>query len=67
LAFSARFSVDRRLVQFEGKAKSAATDSFITRVGDLAPNFRVVRLDGRPVSLADFRGKRVLIQSWASW
>ena len=67
LDFSARFSDDRRQVQFETKSKSSPADSAITRVGDLAPNFRVSRLDGTPVSLADFRGKRVVIQSWASW
>ena len=37
------------------------------RVGQLAPNFRLPKLQGGTVSLADFRGKRVLIESWASW
>ena len=67
LGFAPRFSDGRRHVQFETKSQSSPANSAITGVGDLAPNFRVARLDGRPVSLTDFRGKRVLIQSWASW
>ncbi len=66
LGFATRFSEDRRKVQFDVQPKSSA-DPSITGVGDLAPNFRIARLDGIPISLADFRGKRVLIQSWASW
>ena len=67
LGLVARFSEDRRQVHLTSEAKSLIPDGSITRVGDLAPNFRMARLDGTPVSLADFRGKRVLIQSWASW
>src|SRR5262245_28058034 len=67
LGCAARFSDDRRQVRFDFRSISSPVDASITRVGDLAPNFRVSRLGGRPVSLADFRGKRVLIQSWASW
>jgi peroxiredoxin len=37
------------------------------RVGQLAPDFRLPKLDGTPLALADLRGKRVLINSWASW
>ncbi len=36
-------------------------------VGGLAPDFRLTLLDGTPVRLSDFQGKRVLLQSWASW
>jgi hypothetical protein len=67
LGFAARFSDDRQKVQFEPESKPLSGKGSITRIGNLAPNFRVARLDGSPVSLADFRGKRVLIQSWASW
>jgi hypothetical protein len=67
LGFTARFSDDRKHVRFESGPKLVHADNSVTGVGDLAPNFRVAGLDGRAVSLADFRGKRVLIQSWASW
>ena len=36
-------------------------------VGAIAPNLRLTKLDGAPVSLDEFRGQRVLINSWASW
>ena len=52
-------------LHFSDSVESAATG--ITRVGQLAPNFRLTRLDGSPVALSDYRGKRVVINSWASW
>lgn len=37
-------------------------------VGDAAPNFSATRLDGRAVSLSDFKGQKpVLIKFWATW
>ena len=38
-----------------------------TRVGAFAPAIQFELLDGRRVRLADFTGKRVLINNWASW
>ncbi len=35
--------------------------------GQLAPLFQSTAVDGRPVSLADARGHRVLLNFWASW
>ncbi len=35
--------------------------------GQLAPNFTLKTLNGRRVSLKDFRGKVVLINFWATW
>jgi len=32
-----------------------------------APNFTLPDLNGKPHSLADFRGKKVLLVTWASW
>jgi AhpC/TSA family len=32
-----------------------------------APNFTLPDMDGKPHSLSDFRGKKVLIVTWASW
>ena len=40
--------------------------SIITR-GDRAPEFRLPALDGRSVSLSDFRGKVVMVHFWATW
>ncbi len=36
-------------------------------VGDPAPNFTVEDLDGKAVTLADYRGKVVFLAFWASW
>ena len=36
-------------------------------VGHKAPDFTTGGLDGKPVSLADYKGKYVLIDFWASW
>jgi peroxiredoxin len=36
-------------------------------VGDLAPVFTLNDVNGKPVSLADLKGKIVLIDFWASW
>lgn len=35
-------------------------------IGELAPDFTLVNLDGEEVSLSDFRGKYVLINFWAT-
>ena len=32
-----------------------------------APEFTLPDMDGRPVRLSDFRGKKVLLLTWASW
>src|SRR5438094_8956212 len=35
--------------------------------GQVAPDFTLESLDGKPVSLSDFRGKAVLVNFWATW
>ena len=37
------------------------------RLGKPFPNFVVTDLDGKPVSLADIKGKPAIINVWASW
>lgn len=37
------------------------------RVGKRAPAFEVKTLDGKPLKLADFKGKYVLLDFWATW
>ncbi len=37
------------------------------RVGEPAPDFRVQTLDGKVLSLIDFRGKFLLLDFWATW
>jgi thiol-disulfide isomerase/thioredoxin/protocatechuate 3,4-dioxygenase beta subunit len=39
----------------------------VLRVADEAPPFEVKTVDGAPLRLADFRGKYVLLDFWATW
>jgi len=36
------------------------------RIGDQAPNFALPSIDGKNVSLSDFNGKRVIINTWST-
>lgn len=36
-------------------------------IGNMAPDFKATTLDGKEVSLSDFKGKYVLLDFWASW
>jgi peroxiredoxin len=36
-------------------------------VGHKAPDFTVGGIDGKPINLADYKGKYVLLDFWASW
>ncbi|MDN4523338.1 redoxin domain-containing protein [Fictibacillus fluitans] len=35
--------------------------------GDTAPDFQLSSLSGKPIKLTDYRGKKVVINLWASW
>jgi thiol-disulfide isomerase/thioredoxin len=39
----------------------------VAKLDALAPDFEVKSLDGQPLKLADFRGKYVLLDFWATW
>ena len=39
----------------------------IVKVGDSEPAFKLTTLDGKPLSLADYRGKYLLVFFWATW
>jgi hypothetical protein len=66
LGLSTKFSADRHAVEFVAGTANEGAETRV-RVGQLAPNFRLARLDGGSMSLSDFRGKRVLINSGGSW
>lgn len=46
---------------------TAAAAGAAVGVGDRPPNLRLSDARGRPVALADFAGKVVVIDLWASW
>ena len=49
-----------------GCSSSPATTSSPQR-GGLAPDFHLQSLDGETISLADLRGRPVILNFWASW
>lgn len=67
LDLSAHFDDDRRFVTLVHGRRHGSSPASGARVGSLAPNLRLRKLDGTPVALDQFRGQRVLINSWASW
>lgn len=36
-------------------------------VGELAPDFELETLDGKKVKLSDYKGKKVILNFWATW
>lgn len=38
-----------------------------TEIGNLAPDFQLYGLDGKPISLSNLHGKPVLLNFWATW
>jgi thiol-disulfide isomerase/thioredoxin len=51
------------------RAQLQGEDSVIrfVRNPDLAPDFKLDGLDGKPLSLAEWRGKVILLNFWATW
>jgi len=50
-----------------GETKLGAETGSAARVGQLAPDFTLLDLDGNLVSLSAFRGQTVVINFWATW
>jgi hypothetical protein len=67
LGASAQFDAAKKQVKLTLTPKTDTPAEHTPRLGSLVPNLRLTRLDGSPVSLADFAGKRVIINSWGSW
>ena len=63
-------AMDRQDKQTEQKVKqeSENKDQFggLT-IGSKAPNFILHSLDGDEVSLSDYKGKKILVNFWATW
>lgn len=61
------FAAGRKSVGFKFSKSAMTGPGGPSQIGGFAPNFKLTTLTGGAVSLADFRGRRVLINSWASW
>ena len=49
------------------KAYQLKADPALALVGKPVPDFSAIDLDGKPISLQDYRGKVVLLDFWAVW
>ena len=56
-AGNAPFDLGKLTVQAAGNLK----------IGEVAPDFCIKTLDGKPLNFSDFRGKFVLLDFWATW
>ena len=54
-------------LSFRASAQQQQPTIRFVRDPDPAPEFKIAGLDGKPVSLADYHGKVVLLNFWATW
>ncbi len=56
------------LVTFSPAVLRAELEGMRIKVGEKAPNFTLKDLEGKPVSLSDFIGKKIImLDFWATW
>ncbi len=62
---------ENRVVLVPGKGDEGAQDTTDSEqphmLGKVAPNFTLVDLEGKKVSLSDYKGRPVLVNFWATW
>ncbi|MVN21967.1 TlpA disulfide reductase family protein [Mucilaginibacter arboris] len=58
-----KFPGNQAVMQFEKHMELVKPVS----VGHQAPDFSIPGIDGKPVKLADYKGKYVMLDFWASW
>ena len=73
--FSGNRSVFRKLADIHKKLGNAElekeyrikADPVLALIGNIVPDFSATDLDGKPISLEQYRGKVVLLDFWAVW
>jgi thiol-disulfide isomerase/thioredoxin len=61
-------TVPKATLSNDATADAAAPEQATPKLeGKMAPAFTLVDLDGKKVSLADFKGKPVFVNFWATW
>src|SRR5689334_12291467 len=55
------------VIAAESKLLDSSGDTHMPNVADLAPDFQYVSSDGAIHKLSDLRGKKVLLNFWATW
>ena len=73
--FSGNRSVFRKLADIHQKLGNAElekeyrikADPVLALIGNIVPDFSATDLDGKPISLEQYRGKVVLLDFWAVW
>ena len=66
IALVAMFSLTGITAQAQTKSDDIAATTLINK-GDKAPNFTVEMVDGSKVTLAELKGKVVVVNFWATW
>jgi peroxiredoxin len=54
-------------LQHESRLAHVPEGVHVANVGDLRPDLALIGLDGKGHRLSDYRGRRVLLNFWASW
>ncbi|SIT69067.1 redoxin domain-containing protein [Edaphobacillus lindanitolerans] len=67
--FNGRQKQLERQLEEAGQTETVSDDEEAVgiRPGEAAPDFTLQKLDGGEMSLSDFRGKKVILNFWASW
>jgi thiol-disulfide isomerase/thioredoxin len=68
------FQSEKKVIAPENITEDSPTDEDIPGAdlsqdleGNLAPDFTLSTLEGEPVKLSDFKGKKVILNFWATW